>query len=192
MPSLINEIAKELGVNPALLEGSGLTLSLLALLYMARTLFISQKSESKQISFEEQLVTMTADAVEESKKLRVAYENNTEAIKANVEVLKELVTTAKDLKNDLPTQLAKHDETIATMFMNKADEMHKITERRDTEAVQDRQSHDNNHKEIIERLNELKKEITDATDDTTLRSAINKILLALDKFTNETKVVTQE
>ena len=192
MSQILNEIAKELGVNPAILEGSGLTLALLSILYMARTLFASQKSESKQISFEEQLVTMTADAVEESKKLRVAYENNTEAIKANVEVLKELVTTAKDLKSDVPVQLAKHDETIATMFMNKADEMHKITERRDTEAVQDRQSHDNNHREIIERLNELKKEITDATDDTTLRSAINKILLALDKFTNETKVVTQE
>jgi hypothetical protein len=189
---ILNEIAKELGVNPAILEGSGLTLALLAILYMARTLFASQKSEGVQVSFEKQLVTMTADAVEESKKLRVAYENNTEAIKANVEVLKELVTTAKDLKNDLPAQLAKHDETIATMFMNKADEMHKITERRDSEAVQDRQSHDNNHKEIIERLNELKKEITDATDDTTLRSAINKILLALDKFTNDTKVVTQE
>lgn len=177
---IIRELAKVLGVDPSLIEGSLGTTFGGALVLFARAWYLAKKMDTKKIDFEQKLVDMTANATEENRKLRDAYEKNTEAIQITGEVLKELVLLAKELKTEVPIKLAEHDTAMAKMFLDKADEMHKVTERHDTEHEGDRQKREADHKELMEQLSILKKEVTDATDETTLRSAVNKILTALD------------
>jgi hypothetical protein len=189
MQELIKELAEVLGVSPALLDGSALTLALLALIYMVRALLQTQRTDEKQVSFEGQLVKMAADSIEESRKQREAYESNTLAIKESSMVSQELVKVVKDLNKTLPERITAHEQVAVKLFMEKADEMHLVTVRRDAEMADDRTLRDVNHRAVVEKLDEqraiilaLVKELTDDTDETTLRSELNTLIKKFDEI----------
>lgn len=189
MQELIKEIAGLIGVNPALLDGSALTLALLALIYMVRALLQTQRTDEKQVGFEGQLVKMAADSIEESRKQREAYESNTLAIKEASLVSQELVKVVKELNKTLPERITAHEQVAVKLFMEKADEMHQVTVRRDAEMEDDRSQRDVNQKVLLEKLEEqrtiilsLVKELTDDTDATTLRSELNTLIKKFDEI----------
>lgn len=189
MQDLIKEIAGLIGVNPALLDGSALTLALLALIYMVRALLQTQRTDEKQVGFEGQLVKMAADSIEESRKQREAYESNTLAIKEASLVSQELVKVVKELNKTLPERITAHEQVAVKLFMEKADEMHQVTVRRDAEMEDDRSQRDVNQKVLLEKLEEqrtiimsLVKELTDGTDTTTLRYELNTLVKKYDEI----------
>ncbi len=175
MQELIAELAKVLGVDPSLLEGSVLTLSFGALYYLARMFMTHLKTDDKQVSFEQKLVDMTANAID-------AYQKNTKAVETATNVSVELVAAVKDLSISLPIKLAAHETSMLRTFVDKADEMHKVVERRDMESEKDRKTRDENHQQVTAQLELIKKEVTNATDKDTLRSAVSHILEVVDRI----------
>jgi hypothetical protein len=213
MENFIQEIAKFIGIDPAALQGIGGT-SIIGLigLYL-RGWFLSKKTDDKQVDFEQKLVDMTANATEENRKLRAAYESNTQAIQSTsenlgrtIDVLKELVIAAKELKTDVPTKLAEHETAMVKMFVDKADEMHSITQRRDEEHSADRTVRDNNHTEIMgilkthqQSITTIQNELTNVTDPTTLRGELHRIgtviedmIVQVERAVNKEKNLTGE
>lgn len=175
MQELIAELAKIIGIDPALIEGSGITLFAGAFFYLARIFLVHLKTDDKKVSFEQRLVDMAANAVE-------AYQKNTKAVEASTTVLVELVATVRELAVNLPLKMATHETTMLASFVDKADEMHKVVERRDMENEKDRKTRDENHQDVTQQLEVIKKEITDATDENTLRSAVSRIVDAVNRI----------
>lgn len=214
MQDLIRELAELIGVNPALLDGSALTLALLALVYMVRALLQTQRTDEKQVGFEQQLVKMAADSAEDSRQNLKAYEANAEAIcvlaqvtaqaikdnsqsirdnaqatKESSLVSQELVRVVKDLTKTFPERIAAHEDATVKLFMDKADEMHSVTVRRDTEMADDRVQRELNQKELLGKLEEQRtiiqtivRELTDDTDVTTLRYELNSLVRKFDEI----------
>lgn len=214
MQDLIKELAELVGVNPALLDGSILTLLSLALIYALRSIVQGQKIDEKQVGFEEQLVRMAADSASDSREHMKAYEANAQAIRALAEVTsqaikdnsqsirdnaqatkesslvsQELVKVVRELNVTLPERITAHEQVAVKLFMDKADEMHSVTVRRDAEMADDRTQRELNQKELLGKLEEQRtsiqaivKELTDDTDTTTLRSELNSLVRKFDEI----------
>lgn len=185
METFIQEIAKLLGVDPALIQGVAGTSFGGTLLLLARAWLLSKKTTEKQITFEQQLVQLANNSVDESRKLRTTFDNTAQILQLVQEALKELVVAARELRVEMPLKIAEHETATVKMFVDKADEMHKVTERRDEEFEEDRKKREEYQKELLKHLDILKKEVTDAEDETTLRSAVNKIISMLDEKPTE-------
>lgn len=91
--NLIQEIAKWLGADPRLIEGGAVTVALIAMIRMAQVILAFIKTDAKQLTLEQRLVELAASSVEESRKLRLAYEDTS---KQNIGVLEDLKNAFKD------------------------------------------------------------------------------------------------
>jgi len=214
MAEFISEIAKALGVPTIVVEGGLITLLMFANIGLIKLLNRMTKDDSRQISFQEQLVKMAADSAADSREHMKAYEANAAAIRALAEVTsqaikdnsqsikenalatkesslvsQELVRVVRDLTNTFPERITAHEEQTVKLFMDKADEMHLVTVRRDAEMEDDRGKREENQRTLVEKLDGqravievLVKELTDDTDETTLRSELNTIVRAIDEM----------
>jgi oligoendopeptidase F len=179
---IIKEIAEFIGIDPAALQGIGGTSIVGIISLYLRGWYLSKKTDDKQVTFEQKLVEMTADSVEESRKLRTTFDDTAQAMRSVSDVLTELVIAAKELKTDVPLKITEHEAAIVKMFVDKADEMHSVTQRRDEEHSADRAVRDNNHTEIMDILKThqqsittIQNELTNVTDITTLRGELHRI-----------------
>lgn len=104
---IFDTLAGALGIPAAALEGGAVTLLAIALIGFARILLKKENEDIIQLGFSQQLVTLTSSAVEESRKLREAYESNVLAITHISDVLTSLKAAFDSMATDVVEQMDK-------------------------------------------------------------------------------------
>lgn len=109
---IFQALADALGIPSAALEGGAITLLALALFYLVRLLLKKEDQDTVQLGFSQQLVMLTSNAVEESRKLREAYESNVLAITHIGDVLTSLKGAFDTMASDVTGKV----DTIGKQF----------------------------------------------------------------------------